>query len=64
MVTENEIQRIRDTCYEMIHDYTSGRMGREGARGTCVCEDPQVDDSLMDFERYLSQKKKRVGILN
>ena len=48
----------------MIHDYTSGRMGREGTRGTCASEDPQVDDSLMDFERYLSQKKKRVGILN
>ncbi|XP_030941545.1 zinc finger BED domain-containing protein RICESLEEPER 2-like [Quercus lobata] len=27
---ENEIQRVRDTCYEMIRDYTSGRMGREG----------------------------------
>ena len=42
----------------MIHNYTSGRMGREGTRGTCVSEDPQVDDSLMDFKRYLSQKKK------
>ena len=42
----------------MIRDYTSGRMGREGTRGTCVSEDPQVDDSLMNFERYLSQKKK------
>ncbi|KAK9984027.1 hypothetical protein SO802_033552 [Lithocarpus litseifolius] len=28
---ENEIQRVRDTCYEMICDYTSGRMGREGS---------------------------------
>ena len=55
---ENEIQKVRDTCYEMIRYYTSGRMGREGTRGTCVSEDPQVDDSLMDFERYLSQKKK------
>nr|XP_023915248.1 zinc finger BED domain-containing protein RICESLEEPER 3-like [Quercus suber] len=26
---ENEIQNVRDTCYEMIRDYTSGRMGRE-----------------------------------
>ena len=42
----------------MICDYTSGRMGREGNHGTCVSEDPQLDDSLMDFERYLSQKKK------
>ena len=49
----------------MIRDYTSGRMGREGTRGTCVSEDLQVDDSLMDFKRYLSQKKKKkVGILN
>ena len=48
----------------MICDYTFGRMGREGNHGTCVSEDPQLDDSLMDFERYLSQKKKRVGILN
>ena len=47
----------------MIRDYTLGKMGREGTCGTCVGEDPQVDDSLMDFERYLS-KKKRVGILN
>ena len=43
---ENEIQKVRDTCYEMIHNYTSRRMGREGTRGTCVIEDPQVDDSL------------------
>ena len=42
----------------MICDYTSGRMVREGNHGTCVNEDPQLDDSLMDFERYLSQKKK------
>ena len=55
---ENEIQRVKDTCYEMICDYTSGRMGREGNHGTCVSEDPQLEDSLMDFERYLSQKKK------
>ena len=25
---ENEIQRVRDTCYEMICDYTFRRMGR------------------------------------
>ena len=42
----------------MIHDYTSRRMGKEGTRGTIFSEDPQVDDSLIDFERYLSQKKK------
>ena len=49
----------------MIRDYTSGRMGREGTRGTCVSEDSQVDDSFMDFEKYLvRKKKKRVGILN
>ena len=32
----NEIQRVRDICYEMIRDYSSGRMGREGTRGPCV----------------------------
>ena len=42
---------------EMICDYTSGRIGREGTRGTCVGEDPQVDDSLMDFERYHCKNK-------
>ncbi|KAK9986183.1 hypothetical protein SO802_031134 [Lithocarpus litseifolius] len=61
-VADNEIQRVRDICYEMIRDYSSGRMGREGTRGPCVGEDPQVDDSLMDFERYLSQKKRDVNI--
>ncbi|XP_050278193.1 zinc finger BED domain-containing protein RICESLEEPER 2-like [Quercus robur] len=55
---DNEIQRIRDICYEMIRDYSSRRMGKEGTRGPCVGEDLQVDDSLMDFERYLSQKKR------
>ena len=60
---DNEIQRVRDICYEMIRDYSSGRMSREGTRGPCAREDPQVDDSLIDFERYLS-KKKGVGILN
>ena len=58
---KNKIQRVRDTCYEMIRDYTSGRMDREGTHGTYVSEDPQVDDSLMDFERYLSQRKKGWG---
>ena len=61
---DNEIQRIRDICYEMIRDYSFGRMDREGTRGPCVGEGPQVDDSLIDFERYLSQGKKKVGILN
>ena len=51
---DNEIQRVRDICYEMIRGYSSGSMGREGTRGPCVGEDLQVDDSLMDFERYLS----------
>ena len=51
---DNEIQRVRDICYEMICDYSSGRTGREGTRGPCVGEDPQVDDSVMDFERDLS----------
>ena len=55
---DNEIQRGRDICYEMICDYSSRRMGREGTCGPCVGEDPQVDDSLMDFERYLCQKKR------
>ena len=44
----------------MIRDYSSGRMDREGTCGPCVRKDPQVDDSLMDFERYLSKKKKRI----
>ena len=47
----------------MICDYSSRRMSREGTRSPCVRDDPQVDDSLIDFERYLSQKKG-VGILN
>ena len=47
----------------MICYYSFGRMGREDNHGPCVGEDLQVDDSLMDFERYLSQKKG-VGILN
>ncbi|XP_050245613.1 zinc finger BED domain-containing protein RICESLEEPER 3-like [Quercus robur] len=55
---DNEIQMVRDICYEMIRDYSSGRMGREGTRGPCVGENLQVDDSLMDFERYLSKKKR------
>ena len=33
---DNEIQRVRDICYEMIRDYSFGRMGREGTRGPCV----------------------------
>ena len=57
---DNEIQRVRDICYEMIRDYSSGRMDREGTCGPCVRKDLQVDDSLMDFERYLSKKKKRI----
>ena len=57
---DNEIQRVRDICYEMIRDYSSERMDREGTCGPCVWKDPQVDDSLMDFERYLSKKKKRI----
>ena len=59
----NKIQRVRDICYEMICDYSLGRMGKEDTCGPCLGEDPRVDDSLMDFERYLSQKKG-VGILN
>jgi len=55
----NEIQRVRDICYEMIRDNSSRRMGKEGTRGLCVGEDPQVDDSLIDFERYLSKKRKK-----
>ena len=37
---DNEIQKVRDIFYEMIRDYSSGRMGREGTRGPCVGEDP------------------------
>ena len=42
----------------MIRDYSSRRMGRKGTCGPCVGEDLQVDDSLMDFEIYLSKKKR------
>ena len=52
-----KIQRVRDICYEMICDYSSRRMDNEDTRDPCVGEDLQVDDSLMVFERYLSQKK-------
>ena len=60
---DNKIQRVKDISYEMIRDYSSGRMDREVTRGPCVGEDLQIDDSLMDFKRYLS-KKKKVRILN
>ena len=46
----------------MIHDNSSRRMGREGTCGPCLGENPQVDDSLMDFERYLSHKKRGENI--
>uniref|UniRef100_A0A2N9J4P9 hAT-like transposase RNase-H fold domain-containing protein n=1 Tax=Fagus sylvatica TaxID=28930 RepID=A0A2N9J4P9_FAGSY len=35
---DDEIQRIRDICYEMLRDYNSGRMGKEANRGTCTVE--------------------------
>ena len=37
---DNEIQKVRDIFYEMIRDYSSGRMGRESTHGPCVGEDP------------------------
>ena len=56
---DNEIQRLRDICYEMLHDYNSRRMGKKANRGTCVSEDVvAVDDSLINFDNFVSQKKK------
>uniref|UniRef100_A0A2N9IB42 HAT C-terminal dimerisation domain-containing protein n=1 Tax=Fagus sylvatica TaxID=28930 RepID=A0A2N9IB42_FAGSY len=42
---DDEIQRIRDICYEMLRDYNSGRMGKEANRGTCL--DHYLEDDLM-----------------
>ena len=36
---DDEIQRIKDICYEMLCDYNSERMGKEANRGTCASED-------------------------
>jgi hypothetical protein len=56
---DDEIQRIRDICYEMLRDYNSGRMGKEANRGTCANEDVMaIDDSLVNFDNFVSQKKK------
>jgi hypothetical protein len=46
-------------CYEMLRDYNSGRMGKEAYRGTCASEDVvAIDDSLVNFDNFVSQKKK------
>uniref|UniRef100_A0A2N9ED94 HAT C-terminal dimerisation domain-containing protein n=1 Tax=Fagus sylvatica TaxID=28930 RepID=A0A2N9ED94_FAGSY len=59
---DDEIQRIRDICYEMLRDYNSGRMGKEANRGTCANEDVMaIDDSLVNFDNFVSQKKKANG---
>ncbi|KAL0015980.1 hypothetical protein SO802_003049 [Lithocarpus litseifolius] len=42
---ENEIQRVRDTCYEMICNYTSGRMGGE--------EKKKGGNIKLELEHYL-----------
>ena len=56
---DDEIQRVRDICYEMLHDYNSRRMGKEANRGTCVSEDVvAIDDSLVNFDNFVSQEKK------
>jgi hypothetical protein len=56
---DDEIQRVRDICFEMLRDYNSGRMGKEANCGTCVSEDVvAVDDSLVNFDNFVSQKKK------
>jgi hypothetical protein len=44
----------------MLCDYNSGRMDKEANRGTCVSEDVvAIDDSLVNFDNFVSQKKKR-----
>uniref|UniRef100_A0A2N9EKL9 HAT C-terminal dimerisation domain-containing protein n=1 Tax=Fagus sylvatica TaxID=28930 RepID=A0A2N9EKL9_FAGSY len=51
-------------CYEMLRDYNSGRMGKEANRGTCASEDVvAIDDSLVNFDNFVSQKKKGLSIL-
>ena len=57
---DDEIQRVRDICYEMLCDYNFGRMDKEANRGTCASEDVvAIDDSLVNFNNFVSQKKKK-----
>jgi hypothetical protein len=57
---DDEIQRIKDICYDMLRDYNFGRMGKKTNCGTYVSEDVVVvDDSLVNFDEFISQKKKR-----
>ena len=54
---DDEIQRVRDICYEMLRDYNSGQMGNEANHGTCLSEDVvAIDDSLVNFDNFVSQK--------
>ncbi|KAK9983094.1 hypothetical protein SO802_032619 [Lithocarpus litseifolius] len=45
---ENEIQRVRETCYEMIRDYTSGRMGREGISSIVDGNEANTFQNILD----------------
>jgi hypothetical protein len=57
---DDEIQRVRDICYERLRDYNFGRMDKEANRGTCASEDVvAIDDSFVNFNNFVSQKKKR-----
>ena len=56
---DDEIQRIKDICYEMLCDYNSERMGKEANRGTCASEDVvAIDDSLVNLDNFVSKKNK------
>jgi hypothetical protein len=56
---DDEIQRVRDICYERLRDYNFGRMDKEANRGTCASEDVvAIDDSFVNFNNFVSQKKK------
>jgi hypothetical protein len=52
---DDEIQRIRDICYEMLLDYNFGQMGKEANCGTCASEDVvAIDDSFVNFDNFVS----------
>ena len=43
----------------MLHDYNSGRMGKEANCDNCGNEDVMpIDDSLVSFDHFVSQKKR------
>uniref|UniRef100_A0A2N9H493 HAT C-terminal dimerisation domain-containing protein n=1 Tax=Fagus sylvatica TaxID=28930 RepID=A0A2N9H493_FAGSY len=47
---DDEIQRVRDICYEMLRDYNSGRMGKEANRGTCK---KKGGNTKLELDHYL-----------